>query len=256
MTDAGAALVTGAARRIGKAIAEDLALHGHAVAVHFNGSADEAAATVDGIRAAGGRAVPLQADLRDPAALPRLVSEAEKALGRPLTLLVNNASLFEKDTLRTVTPESFGAHVDVNLRAPLLLAQAFAARLPQDAAGNIVNLIDQRVWKPTPYFVSYTLAKSALLTLTQTLAMALAPRVRVNAVGPGPVLANERQTARQFERQWRSTPLGRGATPAEIAAAIRFILAAPAMTGQMLALDGGQFLPWPLPSPDAADLDG
>lgn len=256
MSGTDAALVTGAARRIGKAIAEDLARHGHAVAVHFNGSAREARATVDGIRASGGHAVAVQADLEDAAAVGRLVSEAEQALGQPLTLLVNNASLFEKDTLRTVTPESFASHIDVNLRAPLLLAQGFAARLPEGAAGNIVNLIDQRVWKPTPYFVSYTLAKSALLTLTRTLAMALAPRIRVNAIGPGPVLANERQTTEQFERQWRSTPLGRGASPAEIAAAVRFILAAPALTGQMLALDGGQFLPWPPPAPDAADLDG
>ncbi|MEQ8968415.1 MAG: SDR family oxidoreductase [Azospirillaceae bacterium] len=243
----GTALVTGAGRRIGRAIALDLAEAGWAIAVHYYASAEAARETVDAIEARGGRAVALEADLARETAVETLVPGAEAALG-PVTLLVNNASTFENDTIETMDRASWDRHIEANLRAPLVLAQDLARRLPDGAAGNIVNILDQRVWNPTPQFLSYTVAKSGLWTLTRTLAMALAPRIRVNGIGPGPTLKNERQSDAHFEAQWRAVPLERPTDPAEIAAAIRFILAAPAMTGQMIALDGGEHLGWAQPA--------
>ena len=241
-----AALVTGAARRVGREIALGLARDGWTVALHHNHSADEAASAVAEIRAAGGKAEAVQADLSDLASTQGLVASAANAVG-PLTLLVNNASLFEHDGIETMTPESWAAHLDTNLRAPALLSQAFAAQLPAGAGGNIVNIVDQRVWAPTPRFFSYTVSKMALWDMTQILARSLAPSIRVNAIGPGPALANARQSAADFQKQLDATILRRGTTPAEIYAAIGFILAAPAMTGQMIALDGGQHLAWETP---------
>jgi len=246
-TKPGAALVTGAAKRIGRAIAADLAAAGWAVAVHYRRSRAEADGLVAEIAAAGGRAVALAADLEREAETAALVPAAAKALG-PLTLLVNNASLFEMDKADTATRASWDAHIETNLRAPLVLSQAFARQLPDGAHGNIVNMLDQRVWKLTPYFLSYTVAKTGLWTLTRSLALAFAPRIRVNGVGPGPTLPSPRQTPEQFAQQCAAMPLGRGTTPAEICTAIRFILAAPAMTGQMIALDGGEHLGWAVPA--------
>src|SRR5690606_17659052 len=162
--------------------------------------------------------------------------------------LVNNASLFEMDTIETVSRDSWDAHIEINLRAPLVLSQAFARQLPDGAQGNIINLLDQRVWKLTPYFLSYTVSKMGLWTLTRTLAMAFAPRIRVNGIGPGPTLPSARQTPEQFEELCRAVPLGRGTTPEEICEAVLFLLSAPAVTGQMIALDGGEHLAWALPS--------
>ena len=237
------ALVTGAARRIGRAIAERLAADGWAVAVHCHDSAEDARAVVAGIAAAGGRAAVLEADLTDDAAVEALLPAAAEALG-PVTALINNASAFERDELDTLTRASWDQHLETNLWAPLMLTKAFAAQLPEGAAGNVINLLDQRVFNLTPYFLSYTVSKSALWTLTQTLALALAPRIRVNAIGPGPTLPSPRQSRAEFDRQWARMPLGRGTTPEEIAAAVRYLLDAPAVTGQMLALDGGQHLGW------------
>ncbi|HLY58283.1 MAG TPA: SDR family oxidoreductase [Stellaceae bacterium] len=237
------ALVTGAGRRIGRQIAVDLAHEGWAVAVHYNRSADEAVAVADEIRAFGGRAVALGADLADEPGLERLVTDAVESLG-PLGLLVNNASTFENDSIETATRESWDHHMQANLRAPFVLAQHFTRLLPQEAHGVIVNMLDQRVWNLTPYFLTYTVSKSGLWTLTRTLAMALAPRIRVNGIGPGPTLPSTHQTPEQFARQAARMPLGHGTSPEEISAAVRFILAAPAMTGQMIALDGGQHLGW------------
>ena len=162
----------------------------------------------------------------------------------PLTVLVNNASLFENDTVNDATRESWDKHLDVNLRAPFVLSQMFAEQLPEDQDGNIINLLDQRVWNLTPFFMSYTVSKAGLWTLTQTLAMALAPQIRVNAVGPGPTIRNERQSEEDFARQWGETPLERRVMPQDIADAVRFIINAPSMTGQMIAMDGGQHLGW------------
>ena len=241
------ALVTGAARRIGRAIALDLAGSGWGVAIHYHGSHDEALATVAEIEAAGGRAAAVRADLLCEAETGGLIAEASALIG-PLTCLVNNASQFERDTAETATRESWDLHMETNLRAPFVLMQDFARALcaakPDDMTGCVINLIDERVWNLTPHFVSYTLSKSALWTLTRTLALAFAPRIRVNAVGPGPTLPSPRQDDRQFARQSKATPLGRSIAPEEICDAVRFILAAPSMTGQMIALDGGQHLGW------------
>jgi len=237
------ALVTGAARRIGAAIAADLAANGWAVAIHYNTSAEDAAQLAETIGAGGGTAVTLQADLSREDAIAGFVGRAEDALG-PLTCLVNNASVFENDIPETVTRESWDLHMQVNLRAPFVLTQAFARQLPDGIEGNVVNILDQRVWNLTPYFTTYTLSKAGLWTLTRTLAMALAPRVRVNAIGPGPTLPSARQSDEQFIRQWASLPLGRAVMPDEIVDALRFILDAPSVTGQMIAVDGGQHMGW------------
>jgi NAD(P)-dependent dehydrogenase (short-subunit alcohol dehydrogenase family) len=241
-----AALVTGAGKRIGRAIALALAETGWAVAIHYNRSAAEANETVAAIEAKGGRARVVQADLADEAATQTLVERAAAAVG-PLTLLVNNASVFENDLWNTVTRESWDQHVQVNLRAPFVLIQEFASRRPQGVPANVVNLVDERVWNPTPYFVSYTVSKMGLWGLTQTLALALAPEVRVNAIGPGPTLQSTHQTEAQFRRQWSMMPLRRPIGVEEICRALQFILDAPSMTGQMIALDGGQHLGWAQP---------
>jgi NAD(P)-dependent dehydrogenase (short-subunit alcohol dehydrogenase family) len=240
------ALVTGGAQRIGRAIVCDLADHGWAVAIHYHASKDQAEALAAEIRRAGGRAVALACDLSREVEVRELVPRAAEALG-PLTCLVNNASVFEMDKIDTATRESWDRHIETNLRAPLVLSQAFAGQLPDDTEGNIVNMLDQRVWKLTPYFLSYTIAKSGLWTLTQTMAMALAPRIRVNGIGPGPTLPSARQTIDQFKQQQAAVPLKRGPTPEEIAATVRFILGTPSMTGQMIALDGGEHLGWAQP---------
>lgn len=237
------ALVTGAAKRIGGAISGDLAAHGWAVAVHFNTSGDEARALAGDIVQDGGRAVAVQADLTREDEAAGLLSQAARELGA-VTCLVNNASVFEKDSPETATKDTWDAHMQVNLRAPFVLTQAFAAGLPDDIEGNVINMIDQRVWNLTPSFTSYTVSKAGLWALTRSLAMALAPRIRVNAIGPGPTLPSARQTDRDFIRQWSALPLGRNVMLGEICDAVRFILDAPAMTGQMIALDGGQHLNW------------
>jgi NAD(P)-dependent dehydrogenase (short-subunit alcohol dehydrogenase family) len=256
MIEPGAALVTGAARRIGRALALDLAAQGWAVAVHYNGSVDEAESVVAEARARGARAEAIQADLLDRAAVATLVPRAAAALGRPLTLLVNNASIFEHDTLATATRDNWDRHVDSNLWAPFALTQAFAAQAPEagsDAEGLpvatacVVNMIDQRVFKPTPEFMTYTIAKMGLWAFTRTAAQALAPRIRVNAIGPGPTIQGARQSAEHFARQRAATLLQRGANPGDMVAALRYILSADALTGQMLALDGGQHLAWQTP---------
>ncbi|GGB24176.1 short chain dehydrogenase [Tistrella bauzanensis] len=237
------ALVTGAARRIGRCVALDLAAHGYAVAVHYNGSAEDADAVVAQIVSAGGRAVALAADLSVEAEVAALMPAATAALG-PVGVLINNASTFEYDAVTTATRDSWDFHMEVNLRAPFVLSQALVAQLPDDAGGTIINLIDQRVWNLTPHFMTYTVSKAGLWTLTRTMAMALAPRIRVNAIGPGPTLASVHQDHEGFRAQCDKMPLRRGTSPAEIAAAIRFLIDAQAMTGQMLALDGGQHLGW------------
>src|SRR5258708_22648249 len=220
-----------------------LGAEGWAVAVHYHRWREDAEPVVGDIVAAGGRAAAVAADLAREAEVKKLVPRAVDALG-PLGCLVNNAAVFENDLALSATRESWDRHLETNLRAPFVLMQEFARQLPAEAEGAVVNLLDERVWSLTPYFVSYTVSKAALWALTLSMALALAPRIRVNGNGPGPPLPSPRQSEEQFARQCASVPLRRGTSPEEIAAAIRFILAAPAMTGQMIALDGGQHLGW------------
>ena len=241
-----AALVTGGARRIGRALSLALVEDGYAVAIHHHHSYQEAEALAAEITQAGGKAVALAGDLADEAAVAELLPRATAVLG-PIGCLVNNAAIFENDRVATATRDSWDRHLAINLRAPFVLMQSFARHLPEKAGGVIVNLLDERVWNLTPYFVSYTLSKTGLWTLTQTMALALAPRIRVNGIGPGPTLPSPRQSARQFLDRCQKMPLRRGTSPDEIAAALRFILAAPAMTGQTIALDGGEHLGWAQP---------
>ena len=247
------ALVTGAGRRLGRAMALYLASRGHAVAVHYSSSAAEAQQTVAAITATGRHAVALQADLLDESALASLIPRAVEALNGPLTVLVNNASIFEYDNITTATKISWDRAIGSNLRAPFVLTQTFAAQAPDARTDDtaeprsqalIVNMIDQRVLKPTPEFITYSLAKQALWALTRTTAQALAPHIRVNAIGPGPTVQGSRQSALHFARQRAATLLQRGADPSDITAALGFFLDSPAVTGQMIAVDGGQHLLW------------
>ncbi len=237
------ALVTGAGARIGKEIALALADDGWAIAVHFGDSESSAKEVADQITENGGRANTFQADLADENAVAALHPAVSEEMG-PVTCLVNNASVFEQDSVETATRQSWDRHLDVNLRAPFVLSQALAGGLPEDSQGNIINIVDQRVENLTPYFTSYTVSKAGLWTITQTLAQALAPAIRANAISPGPVLPSPRQTLDEFERQFSDTPLARAVDTKEICAAVRFILAAPSLTGQMITIDSGQHLGW------------
>lgn len=235
------ALITGAARRIGRDIALDLARTGHAIAVHYRRSRVQADELAGEIVKNGGRAIALQADLAKFDELHKLIEACATKLGPP-TCLINNASEFMLDGIENLDEATWNLHQDINLKAPVFLAQAMVRHLPDGVEGNVINIIDQRVWKLTPDFFSYTISKAGLWTATRTLAQALAPRVRVNAIGPGPVLQSVHQKASDFAAEQASTLLKRGPTTAEIAAAVQFILSTPSMTGQMIALDGGQHL--------------
>lgn len=242
----GTALVTGGAKRIGRAIVEDLAAHGFAVAIHANRSLDEAQALASQIAAAGGRAAVLAGDLTDMTAAGALVGAAEAALG-PVSLLVNGASIFEDDSVLDFDWSDWDRHFAIHLKAPVLLARTMVEALPSGRQGLVVNIIDQRVWRPTPRYFSYALSKSALWSATQTMAQALAPRVRVNAIGPGPTLKNVRQDDADFARQVDGLILKRGPALSEFGATIRYLWHARSVTGQMIALDGGQHLAWQTP---------
>ena len=239
-------LVTGAARRLGRAIALDIAAHGWNVAIHYNTSEEDADSAARAARAFGADAATLKCDLSKESETATLVDRAAKKIG-PLTALINSASLFENDDWQSATRASWDDHMETNLRAPLLLSQMFARQLPENARGNIINIIDQRVLKPTPQFLSYSVSKAGLHWLTTTLAQGMGPRIRVNAVGPGPTLKNPRQSDADFSRQRDATILGRGADPADICGAVRYLLEAEAVTGQMIAVDGGQHLIWQTP---------
>ncbi|AYV45220.1 short chain dehydrogenase [Caulobacter flavus] len=242
----GGALVTGAGRRIGRVLALEAARAGYDVAVHYRTARDEAEDVVAEIAALGRRAVAVPGELADPDVGAVLVGAASQAVG-PLTLLVNSASTFEDDRVATLSADSWDRHMDANLRAPVLLAQAFAAALPAGFKGLVVNLVDQRVLKPNPQFFSYSVSKAGLWWATRTLAQDLAPAIRVNAIGPGPVLASVHQAPGEFEAEAAATPLGAAVEPSELAAAMRYLIDAPSVTGQMIAVDGGQHLAWRTP---------
>lgn len=244
-------MVTGGGKRIGRAIVEDLATHGFGVAIHCNQARTEAELLCAELRAAGGRATVVEADLTDLAAVEGLLARAGGDLG-PISLLVNNASVFEDDTASDFAWDVWDRHFAVHLKAPVMLARSFAAALDFASPGLVVNIIDQRVWRLNPRFFSYTLSKSALWTATQTLAQALAPNIRVNAIGPGPTLPNTRQQQAAFDAQVENVLLQRGPTLAEFGATIRYLWETPSITGQMIALDGGQHLAWQ--TPDVAGI--
>ncbi len=241
------ALITGAGKRIGRALAEALGQDGWSVAVHYRSSARGAEETASTIDAAGGKGVIVQGDLTEEKDLKALVPAASRKLGGPLTLLVNSASTFEDDTARNHDRQSWDLHFDANLRAPVALSQAFANALPDGEKGLIVNMIDQRVWKLNPQFFTYTLSKAALLTATTTLAQALAPNIRVNGIGPGPTMKSVHQSEEEFEAERRATLTQEGSDPGEIVRALRYLIAADSVTGQMIAVDGGQHLMWQTP---------
>jgi len=247
------ALVTGAGKRLGRAMALRLAERGHDVAVHYASSSEAADEVVGLIRGLGRQAVALRADLTLETEVQGLVPRAFEALGGPLTCLVNNASIFDYDNIRTATRDGWDRHMESNLRAPFVLIQALAAQVPEPvmdengepvAQGLVVNMIDQRVRKLTPEFMTYTLAKAGLWTLTQTAAQALAPRVRVNGIGPGPTLRGGRQSEEHFAKQRAATVMRRGSNPADIVGALTYFLDAPSVSGQLLCTDGGQHLGW------------
>lgn len=240
----GAALVTGAADRIGAAISERLAAAGWAVAVHYRASAEKAEATVERIRQSGGEAALVQADLADRTQRRGVIAAAREAVG-PLTLLVNNASTFERDSVADLDEELWDAHFAIHAEAPAFLARDFAAQLPDGAEGSIVNIIDARVLDLSPGHFSYTASKSALWAMTRTMAQSLAPRIRVNAIGPGPTVPPPHAPAGWYEKRVKELPLGRGATPEEIGDGVLHIVAMRSMTGQMIALDGGEHIEWP-----------
>jgi NAD(P)-dependent dehydrogenase (short-subunit alcohol dehydrogenase family) len=235
-------LITGAAKRLGRTLALDAAEHGWNVVIHYNGSEDDARQTEADIRALGGKATTIKADLAREDDVVGLIAGAG-----PLTALINNASVFEFDDWRSATRESWDRHMEINLRAPFVLSQAFAKQLDGNANGVIVNVIDQRVLKPTPQFMSYSLSRAGLHWLTSTLAQALAPRVRVNAVAPGPSFIGARQSQENYDKQRASTVLGRGAELEDLVGAVRYLLDAKSVTGEMIAVDGGQHLAWRTP---------
>ncbi len=243
MTEPKIVLVTGAAKRLGRAIALDLAKHGWDIAVHFHASEREARETAEAARAQGRRAALFKTDLADEHETTALIGSVVAELG-PLAALVNSASIFERDDWATASRASWDHHMAVNLRAPFVLCQEFARQLPEGARGAIVNIVDQRVLKPTPQFLSYSASKAALYWLNTTLAQALAPRIRVNAVAPGPTMINARQSEAHFNHQREATVLGTGAEPQDVCDAVRYLLAASAVTGEMIAVDGGQHLIW------------
>jgi NAD(P)-dependent dehydrogenase (short-subunit alcohol dehydrogenase family) len=240
------ALVTGGAHRIGRAISLALAGAGYAVVIHANRSGAAAAALAAEIQATGARAATALADLANPAAAGALVSQAAATAG-PLTLLINNAAMFEDDAVGRLDAAAWDRHFAVNLRAPVFLAEAFAAQAPADADSSVVNIVDQRALKPVPRQFSYTLTKAALSAATIMLAQALAPKVRVNAVAPGPTLPSPRQDPAQFAAQAAAVPLGRGPTPEQVAEAVLFLASARSVTGTTVAVDGGQHIAWKTP---------
>jgi NAD(P)-dependent dehydrogenase (short-subunit alcohol dehydrogenase family) len=244
MADRGAALITGGARRIGRALVTAAADAGYDVGIHVRSIDDEAESAAAEVRARGRKAALLACDLRKESTTVALVGEAEAELG-PVTLLVNCASVFEEDAFSDMNRASWDAHMETNLRAPLVLAQVFARRLPPDRQGLIVNLLDQRVLRPSPEFFSYSLSKVALWDATRMMAQALAPRIRVNGIGPGPTLPSIHQDKAAFDAEAHATLLGHPASPGEIAQALRYLIDASSVTGQMIAVDAGQHLTWP-----------
>jgi NAD(P)-dependent dehydrogenase (short-subunit alcohol dehydrogenase family) len=240
------ALVTGGARRIGAAIATCLASAGYRVVIHAHGHFDEAQKLADDLSSRGGHVRAVKADLTDPAARARLIADAASQFG-PLSLLVNNASVFMSDRFADQDEAGWNANFEINLKAPVDLARAFAKQVPAGGNASIVNLVDHRVFKLTPQHFSYTLSKSALYTATLTMAQALAPHIRVNAIGPGPTFANPKDGAAGLSKEISGVPLGRAVVADDIAEAVLYLARATSVTGQMIAVDSGQHIGWRTP---------
>lgn len=239
----GVAIVTGGSKRIGKSIVKKLSFLGWKVIIHYNSNKNDALSLQKEIQKKGGAASIIKANLNSSKAIEELISKSEKKFGK-LTLLVNNASIFENDSVHSLTIDTWDIHNNVNTKAPLLLSQSFAKLLPKKEPGVIINIIDQRVFSPRPDFISYSSSKNSLFWLTKVLAQALSPKIRVCAIGPGPTLKGSRQTNNDFKNQSESVPLGNGSSPEDISQAIEFILNASSFTGQMITLDGGEHLDW------------
>ncbi|MBY0280681.1 MAG: SDR family oxidoreductase [Alphaproteobacteria bacterium] len=254
MTKQRTLLITGSAKRIGKSIATHFASQDWNVAIHYNASKNEALELLKELSKFEVKSAAFQADLRDESSYSTLIDKVNQEFG-VLDCLINNASSFEYDSVQTADRKSWDLHMEANLRAPFVLSQQFVEQLPENTFGNIINILDQRVWNLTPHFISYTLSKAGLWTLTQILALALAPKIRVNAIGPGPTLINYNQSEDHFKKQCESTPLQRAPELKEIAEAIQFILNAPSLTGQMLALDNGQHMGWAFPNQSVSVYD-
>ena len=250
------ALITGGGQRLGKAMGLALAKAGVNLVVHYFESKNQAEELVMEASSYGVKACSVQANLLLENDLQELVPRAFELIGTPLTILINNASIFEYDNLENATFESWDRHLNSNLRAPLFLTQAFAKQAPKSnfdengerlALSNVINIVDQRVKKLTPEFMTYSIAKMGLWSLTQTAAQALAPHIRVNAIGPGPTLKGRRQSSDHFATQRESTILRRGASPDDISFALMYLLKSPGVTGQLICVDGGQHLAWETP---------
>jgi NAD(P)-dependent dehydrogenase (short-subunit alcohol dehydrogenase family) len=231
-------LITGAATRIGGVLAKGLAVDGWQVVIHYNSSKDAAVKLAAEI----GNATIIQADLANRADVENLIENAVQAIGAPITALINNASTYQPDIANEYNPDDFDSHLSVNLKAPIRLAHQFSGQLPNDENGCIINMLDQRVLHPSPDFFTYAISKSALFAATKTMAQAFAPNIRVNAVGPGPTLKSIYQDDAEFTRETAQTLLGNGSPPDTILNAVRYLLSAQAVTGQMIAVDGGQHL--------------
>ncbi len=235
-------LITGASARIGRHLAESLAADGWTVIIHYNRSEDQARSLASHINKNGGKAFAIGANLAVPAERDTLISRAAKMIEAPITALINNASTFDDDRADNFSRASYDHHMDINLYAPIHLSQDFAAQLPENKNGAIINMIDQRVLRPDPTYFTYAISKSALFAATKTLAQSLAPRIRVNGIGPGPTLQNKAQSQEEFTDEAASTLLGKGSPPETLLQGVRYLLAAQAVTGQMIAIDGGQHL--------------
>ena len=242
MKNTNSVLITGGADRIGHAIAEFFAVNNWNIVIHYLNSELKAQGAVQKINESGGKAVAIKADLSQEKETSLLIDKSTNLLGSPLTCLVNNASAFENDSVSTASSTTWNRHLEINLHAPFILSQKFSAMIPPKIEGNIINMLDQRVWNLSSGFTSYTISKSALWTLTQTMAIELAPKIRVNGIGPGPVFPSERQSENHFLAQANKTLLGRKVDVKDVVSAIKFLINTPAITGQMIAVDSGQHL--------------
>jgi len=239
-------IITGGAARIGAAIAESLANHKNQITIHYNRSKEKAEKLKKILERKGSKVFLIKADLNKIPELNKIIKFANSKM-KGVNCLINNASLFENDNIKNFSTERWDKHININLKAPAILIKQFAKIVPKSTRANIINIVDQRVFKVTPYFLSYTLSKTGLYTLTKTSAMSLAPNIRVNGIAPGPTVKNKRQTAKHFKKQYLSTLLKKSVDTKEICSAIKFLITNKSITGQVIVIDSGQNLNWKTP---------